>query len=121
MSTSLLVEPRTVPLTQTDDGDWRITGTRISLERVIECFKQSMSPEQIAEAFDTLRLSDVYVVIGYYLDHKDEVEQYLQWCDAKAAEIRKEIESHQPPSANLREELLARKARMEKTNAASAQ
>jgi uncharacterized protein (DUF433 family) len=117
----LVIEPRPVPLTEDADGRWRITGTRIPLERIIECHKEGESPEAIAEAFDSLRLSDVYVVISYYLDHKDEIEEYLQGREQKAEEVRRMIEGGQPARPGMRDELLARKARLEKGHAPDGQ
>jgi uncharacterized protein (DUF433 family) len=113
MSAILTVEPRVVPLTLLAGGVWRVTGTRIPLERVIECYKAGLTPEAIVEAFDSLKLSDVYVLIGYYLDHTEEVERYLVEREVRAEEIRKMIEARHPARPGLREELLARKARME--------
>lgn len=121
MSTSLTIEPRLVPLTQTEEGVWRVTGTRIPLERIVEYHRAGYSPEAIVEAFDTLRLSDVYTVISYYLDHKEEVEEYLRIQEEEAQKVRQMIEEAQPPRPGLRQELLARKARMEGNNAPAGQ
>lgn len=113
MAATLSVEPRAVPLTLVEGGVWRVTGTRIPLERIVECYKAGLTPEAIVQDFDTLKLSDVYVIIGYYLDHTEEVERYLAELEEKAEEVRKMIEARQPARPGLREELLARKARME--------
>jgi uncharacterized protein (DUF433 family) len=121
MPATLTVEPRTVPLTLQEGGVWRVTGTRIPLERVIECHKAGLTPEAIVEDFDSLKLSDVYVIIGYYLDHTEEVERYLIEREEKAEEVRNMIEAGQPARPGLREELLARKARREATNGETSQ
>ena len=114
---SILIEAKPVPLTWGENGVLRVTGTRIPLERVIECHLAGLTPPAIVEAFDTLRLADVYLIIGYYLDHKSEVDSYLQDREEKAQEVRRMIEQDQPPRVGLREELLARKARMESKDA----
>jgi uncharacterized protein (DUF433 family) len=93
MGAVLTVEPRAVPLTLLEGGVWRVTGTRIPLERVIECYKAGCTPETIVEAFDSLKLSNVYVLIGYYLDHAEEVERYLAEREETAEKVRKMIES----------------------------
>ena len=113
MKNNLVVEPRPVPLTQIENGVWRVTGTRIPLERVIECYHAGLSPETTVEHFDTLRLADVYAIISFYLDHKEEVDEYLRLAEEEAAEIRRMIEANQRPPLT-REDLLARKARLEK-------
>src|SRR5262245_40012006 len=110
MPANLTLEPRPVPLTRLENGVYRVTGTRIPLERIVEHYRAGESPEAIVEAFDTLRLADVYAVISYYLDHKEEVDGYLRDMEKKAEEIRRKIEATQPRRPGLREELLARKA-----------
>jgi uncharacterized protein (DUF433 family) len=119
-STAMTIEPRPVPLTRTAEGVLRVTGTRIPLERIIECYKEGETPETIVDAFDSLRLADVYAIISYYLDHKEEVEEYIRKQEEEAEAIRRMIEASQPPRPNLRQELLARWARMEKGNDAPA-
>jgi uncharacterized protein (DUF433 family) len=114
MSVTLNLDPRAVPLTRLENGVYRVTGTRIPLERVIESFNDGASPEEIVGSFDTLRVSDVYTILGYYLDHKEEVEEYLREQNEEAAKMRQMIETAQPPKPGLREELLRR---MEKGNA----
>jgi uncharacterized protein (DUF433 family) len=102
-----------VPLTELDNGVLRVAGTRIPLERIVEGHKAKQTPEQIVEAFDTLRLADVYTLIGYYLDHTEEVEHYLREQDDQANELRRQIEARQGPSPITRDVLLERKRRME--------
>jgi len=110
MSTTLVLSPQIVPLTQDGSGTFRVTGTRIPLERVIECHNDGLSPEGIVEAFDSLRVSDVYLILGYYLDHKEEVQEYLRQQEEQAEAIERLITASQAPRPGLRDELLARKA-----------
>ncbi len=119
MTKTLILETRPVPLTRDEDGTLWVTGTPIPLERVIESHQAGRSPEEIVDAFDSLRLSDVYLIISHYLDHKKEVEQYLHEQDKKAEEIRRMIEKAMPPRPELREELLRRKALIEKGDAST--
>ena len=100
-----------------ENGVYRVTGTRIPLERIVEWYKDGAKPEEIVDSFDMLHLSDVYTLIGYYLDHREEVEQYLREMEELAEEIRWKIEAAQPPRPGFKEELLRRKARLEKGNA----
>jgi uncharacterized protein (DUF433 family) len=95
ISMTLPLEPRAIPLTRLENGVYRVTGTRIPLERIIEEYKDGATPEEIVSSFDTLRLPDVYTLIGYYLDHKEEVEQYLREEEKLAEEIRRKIEAVQ--------------------------
>lgn len=117
MTSTLALELRDIPLTRLDNGVYRITGTRIPLERIIQSYKDGATPEDIVDSFDTLRLSDVYMLIGYYLDHREVVEQYLREQEEQAEEVRRKIEAAQPPRPGFKEELLRRKALLEKGNA----
>jgi uncharacterized protein (DUF433 family) len=117
MASNLVLEPLSVPLTRMDNGVYRVTGTRIPLERIVESYKNGATPEGIVDSFDTLRLSDVYRLIGYYLDHREEVERYLREQEEQAEEVRRKIEASQPARPGLKEELLRRKALLEKGNA----
>lgn len=61
------------------DGGYYIAGTRISLDSVVYSFNQGNSPERILEQFPLLdKLANVYGTIAYYLDHKAEIDQYLE-------------------------------------------
>ena len=79
----------------------------MTLEVVVAKFNLGATAEQIAESFDTLRLEDVYSVIGYYLRHKDEVDVSLREVDVAARQLREEIEAQQDPQIT-RQRLLER-------------
>ena len=96
MTATLILEPRPVPLTLSENGVWRVTGTRIPLERVIECYRARLTPEDIVDSFDSLKLSDVYAIIGYYLDHKEAVEEYLREQEEEGDKMQRMIEAAQP-------------------------
>ena len=108
---SLEVEPPPVPLQADEQGVMRVGKTRVRLDTVITAWKQGDSPEQIVENFDVLDLADVYAVISYYLNHRAEVEAYLEQNRQEAERLRAENE-HRFPQAGIRERLLARRAAM---------
>lgn len=54
-----------------------VAGTRVSLDSVGFEFQRGASPEEIVRAFSTLKLSQVYGAIAYYLDHAEIVKAYL--------------------------------------------
>jgi uncharacterized protein (DUF433 family) len=111
--TQLVIEAQPVPLRQEDTGAIRVGQTRVHLETVLEAYLEGATAEAIVESFDTLRLADVYAVISYYLNHADKVNDYLRQREELAAELRRKIEAAQPARPGFREELLARRARME--------
>jgi uncharacterized protein (DUF433 family) len=66
----------TVPLRTDEHGTICVSGTRVTLDRVIARFQQGASPEQIQESFDVLPVNDIYAVIAYYLAHHDELDVF---------------------------------------------
>lgn len=107
---SLTLEPQPLPLQEGADGVVRIGGTRVTLDTVIGAYRRGANAEEIAEAFDSLRLADIYAVISYYLGHTEEVDQYLRERDAAAEQVRRENERRFPPDG-VRDRLLARQRR----------
>jgi uncharacterized protein (DUF433 family) len=98
----------TVPLSQDQAGVLRVTGTRVSLDSVIYAFNEGATPEEIVQQYPTLDLKDVYAVVSYYLQNRDEVEKYLDERRAARQELKKELEARFDPRG-IRERLLARK------------
>lgn len=58
-------------------GEPIILGTRISVARVIELFKDSGSVDEIMEALP-LSPAQVYGALSYYYDNQEEIEQALE-------------------------------------------
>src|SRR4051812_12956744 len=90
-----VVEDDPAPLYADEEGVARVVGTRVLLEIVVGAYEQGEPPEEIVDSYDTLSLSDVYAVIGYYLRHKEAVKAYFQQREIEAAQIRAEIEAFQ--------------------------
>lgn len=103
------------PLRVDDGGVIRVGNSRISLDLLVEQYEHGMTPENIAQAYDTLVLADVYAVIGYYLRHREEVRGYLKRRKEEADALQGKIEGECPPVS--RQELLARYSAREKANA----
>jgi uncharacterized protein (DUF433 family) len=106
--TTLVIETRPIPLESREDGAIMVASTRIPLDTVILAFRNGDSVEEIVEQYDTLRIADVYAIIGYYLDHQEEVDDYLHRRQADAAEFQRNMEA-QFPSHGWRERVLARR------------
>jgi uncharacterized protein (DUF433 family) len=107
---SLAVTPEPVPLRA--DGDaMRIGDSRVSLETVVYAFRQGATAEGIVEAYSTLKLSDVYAVIAYYLKHQSDVDAYIAEAEHQSDETRSQIEAADPNFyRGFRERLLARRS-----------
>ncbi|MFL5241180.1 MAG: DUF433 domain-containing protein [Gemmataceae bacterium] len=114
----LVLQSNPVPLQMIEDGTIRITGTRIPLETVIEEFRDGATAEEIVINYPTLELADVYVVIGYYLHHKNEVDNYMIQQEAAAEAIKNKIQANQDLNG-IRERLLARQASLRGNDASA--
>jgi len=77
------------------DDVYRITGTRVSLDSIVYDYLSGLSPESIADNFDSLSLEQVYGAITFYLSHQEEVDRHLMSNRAKFDALRKKArESH---------------------------
>ncbi len=99
---------QTIPLAYDVDGVLRVGGTRVTLDVVISAFLDGATAEEIAQQYPSVSLADLYSVIGYYLSHGEEVEQYLAQRGQKAAAVREANEQQFPPHG-IRARLLARR------------
>jgi len=59
------------------NGGYYVAGTRISLDSVVYSFNEGKSPEAIQEDFPLLKRAQVYGAIAFYLDHQQEIDEYL--------------------------------------------
>src|SRR5450432_1934720 len=57
-------------------GGLYLAGTRVSLDSVVQCFNDGLSPESILSEFDTLNLAQVYGAIAYYLENQAAIDAY---------------------------------------------
>jgi uncharacterized protein (DUF433 family) len=101
--------PQAPPLRMEEDVI-RVGESRVSLDTVVAGFNEGDTPEEIARNYDVLSLAEVYQVIGYYLSHQSEIDQYLRRRSAERSELQRQIEHQQKP-AGIRQRLLARRER----------
>jgi uncharacterized protein (DUF433 family) len=66
-----------VPLLSGLDGFVRVEGTEVRLEQIVADFEDGASAEEIVSRHCSLRLSDVYMVLSFYLRNRKDVEDYL--------------------------------------------
>lgn len=105
--------PEGVPLGYRD-GSIRVMGSRITLDTLIGVFKRGDTVEELTEAFPSLSLEQIRAVIGWYLIHQSEADEYLEEGEAEAERLWQRIES-QPGYAEWREKLLRCREQMNKT------
>jgi uncharacterized protein (DUF433 family) len=96
-----------IPLAKDSHGVYRVGGTRVTLDLVVRAFNRGATAEEIVQKFPSLKLADVYQVIGYYLKNRNELGGYLE---TREREEKALLDGHPEWSpAGLRERLMARR------------
>jgi len=94
----------------------RIKGHRISIEHVLEYFKQGFSPETILrDVYPSLNLEKIYATILYYEANKEKVEEYIRRGDKLGDQYYQEY--LQQPESEVVRRLKAIKAAREQQKA----
>ncbi|MEL0592965.1 MULTISPECIES: DUF433 domain-containing protein [Planktothrix] len=99
---SLVLECESPPLRKDATGAIRVGNSRVLLELVIRGFQDGASPETIVQRYSTLSLSDVYITIGYYLRHQQEIESYLNEREQLAESVHQRFSEIQPDLSLIR-------------------
>jgi uncharacterized protein (DUF433 family) len=105
MTLAIALEP--TPIETDSHGVVRVAKTRVTLDTVVTAFLEGCTPEEIGEQYPSLQLSDIYLVIGYYLRHRDEVHTYLAERQSQANVIQQEAEQRFSP-IGVRDRLFSR-------------
>jgi uncharacterized protein (DUF433 family) len=108
MTILLDIQPVTPPLAADAHGVIKIAGSRVTLDTVIGAFIRGTTAEEIAQQYPSITLSDTYATISYYLQHREEVEKYLEKRRKHAKAVKAQNEKRFDPSG-IRARLLARK------------
>jgi len=98
-----------VPLRTDEHGVVRVGNTRVLFALVVRSFRRGHTPEEIVRQYTTLSLADTYGAVSYYLQHQNQVEDYLEARNEKAEEVRRKLE--EAGGAVEAGEFLARKER----------
>src|SRR5947207_7210430 len=89
----LLETTQNVPLTLTESGTICVTGSQVALESVVYQYQQGDTAEAILESFPSVKLADIHAVISYYLNHRDQVDEYVHDQQKRASTVREDNES----------------------------
>lgn len=84
------------PYIEFRDGGYWVRGMRVSLDSLIYQWREGLSPETIRECFPVLNLKQVYGAITYYLEHQDEMDEYLKQAEAEEERIFENIRATYP-------------------------
>lgn len=89
------------PYIEERNGGLYVAGTGVSLDSVVIRFQEGASPDKIVQSFPTLKLSQVYGVIAYYLENEKIIDDYIVEGD-------RELEKSVIPLTQTNPELFAR-------------
>jgi uncharacterized protein (DUF433 family) len=103
-----------VPIRMDEHGSVRVGGTRVLLDVLIACYQQGDTPERIHSGFPTVKLADIYAVIGYYLNNQEIIDNYLLQREKEAQALRQKMEAEHPEMFVLQNKLRERLAHREK-------
>ena len=80
----------------------------MTLESLISAFQEGAGAEQIAERYPMVPLGDVFQILGYYLHHTSEGDEYLA-NRRQASEVARADSERRWDPEGVRARLLARK------------
>ncbi|MBD3251879.1 DUF433 domain-containing protein [Candidatus Uhrbacteria bacterium] len=69
------------------EGRPRITGTGVTVQRVVGWYKLGLSPEEIAEELGHLTLAQVHAALAYYHANREEIESAIATDAAEAKRL----------------------------------
>jgi glycosyltransferase involved in cell wall biosynthesis len=72
---------------------------------LLAAYHNGSTPEEIAVQYSVLHLEEIYAAIAYYLNHRQEMDNYLEQRRQKSQQQRSEF-VQQYNLANLRQRLL---------------
>lgn len=99
--------PDPIPIRRDKNGRLRVGNTNVLLDLVIYSFRLGHTPENIIDQYPSLKLDQVYLVLGYYIQHRSEIDAYLHEQEAEAEVFQRNYEA-QHPATLTRDILLAR-------------
>ena len=100
------------PFRWDEAGGIRIGSSRVTLDSLLATYHNGSTPEEIAIQYSVLSLEDIYSAIAYYLNHRQEIDNYLEQRNQKAQQIRQQI-TQKHNLVDLRQRLLIRQLQKE--------
>ncbi|NJK53645.1 MAG: DUF433 domain-containing protein [Leptolyngbyaceae cyanobacterium SU_3_3] len=100
------------PFRWDEAGGIRIAPSRVTLDSILAAYHNGSTPEEIAIQFSVLSLEDIYSTIAYYLNHRQEIDNYLEQRNQKAQQLRQQL-TQKHNLVDLRQRLLTRQSQKE--------
>jgi uncharacterized protein (DUF433 family) len=84
------------------DGTPRIRGAGVKVYLIAKDLHAGLDAQGIFETYDGLTLPQIYSALGYYFEHKEEIDADIERRDRYSEEMRAEFENSEL-AARLRE------------------
>lgn len=98
---------------QARDGNLYVGKSRVTAVTILINWQAGQTPEEIHEGFPSVPLADIYGTIAYYLEHQNEMDQYLRDTEELWRAQRAVSEAAHPEFyAKMRQRLAEARARM---------
>ncbi len=88
-------------------GGIRVWASRVTLDSLLASYHNGSTPQEIAIQVSVLRLEDIFTSIAYYLNHRQEIDSYLEQRKQQAQQLRQQL-SQKHNLVDMRQRLLAR-------------
>lgn len=88
-------------------GGIRVGASRVTLDSLLASYHNGSTPQEIAIQVSVLRLEDIFTSIAYYLNHRQEIDSYLEQRKQQAQQLRQQL-SQKHNLVDMRQRLLAR-------------
>jgi uncharacterized protein (DUF433 family) len=79
---------------ENEHGSWRVIGTRVMMELVVQAYNEGKSPEEIVKDYPSLTVDKVNGVVAFYLKHRELVERRMESEKAEFEQARQENEKN---------------------------
>jgi uncharacterized protein (DUF433 family) len=112
MSGPVKFQAASPPLRWDEAGGIRIGSSRVTLDSLLATYHNGSTPEEIAIQFSVLSLEDIYSAIAYYLNHRQEIDNYLEQRNQQAKQLRQQL-TQKHNLVDLRQRLLTRQSQNE--------
>lgn len=70
----------------------RIDGTRMTVNQIVALYKQGLTAEEIVEQYPRRTLREIYGVLAWYHEHKEEFDQELAEEEKEYYRLKAEFE-----------------------------
>ncbi len=112
MSAPTQFQATSPPFRWDEAGGIRIGSSRVTLDSILASYHNGSTPEEIAIQFSVLSLEDIYSAIAYYLNYRQEIDNYLEQRNQQAQQLRQQL-TQKHNLVDLRHRLLTRQSQKE--------